>query len=188
MKESNHPALLVSRGDNPWNGMTSSYEQEEANRLIGAMDLRALDFSPFNHLIAYDDPDPLLVRLNPISKVVINKDYFSALRKTDGTDTRTGGKQVIGNFLDITFSRLSPRQLALFLIESQIIQTYWHVEAELSLYSEEETEDIYSARFTGQHIFFTNERNTSPLDFTVRIDKKNGEMAVMNFAGESVQK
>lgn len=179
MKSFEPVTLIITRGDNPWQGMTSTHEQEEANKRIASSDLRGLSVDGFPHLKNYDIPDRLLVKMKSVPRVVINSLYFSDLLKADGTRREPGDTQVIGYFKDLGFKRLSPRQLTLFLIESQIIQTYWHVEAELSLFSEEETEDLYSAQFKGQHIYFTNERNASPLDFTVHIDKRNGEMTVI---------
>ncbi len=174
------PATLnITRGDNPWNGMTSTHEQEEANKNIASADLRGLDADYFPYLKNYDIPDRLLVRMKSVPRVILNSLYFSDLLKADCTRREPGGTQIIGYFKDIGFKRLSPRQLTLFLIESQIIQTYWHVEAELKLISEDETGDHYSAQFKGQHVFFTNERNVSPLDFTVKIDKKSGEMTII---------
>lgn len=171
--------LNITRVDNPWQGMTSNHEQEEANKYIASTDLRGLDADYFPHLKNYDIPDRLLVRMKSVPRIVLNSLYFSDLLKADGTRRESGGTQVIGYFKDLGFKRLSPRQLTLFLIESQIIQTYWHVEAELSLLSEEETEDLYSALFKGQHIFFTNERNTNELNFTVSIGIKDGRMEII---------
>ena len=171
--------LIITRGENPWQGMTSNHEQEEANKHIASSDLRGLSVDGFPHLKNYDIPDRLLVKMKSVPRVVMNSLYFSDLLKVDGTRREPGGTQVIGYFKDIGFKRLSPRRLTLFLIESQIIQTYWHVEAELSLISEEETGEHYSTRFSGQHVFFTNERNTSQLDFTVSIGKKDGRMILI---------
>ena len=179
MKRVEPVTLNITRGDNPWQGMTSNHEQEEANKYIASTDLRGLDADYFPHLMNYEIPDWLLVRMKSVPQIVINSLYFSDLLKADGTRREHDGTQVIGYFKDLGFKRLSPRQLTLFLIESQIIQTYWHIEAELSLFSEKDTEDIYSAQFKGQHIFFTNDRNTNELNFTVSIGKKNGRMELI---------
>ncbi len=179
MQKKSSRTFLITRAENPWQGMTASYEQEEKNKQIASIDLDEKYFESFIHLKEYDKPDPLLVRLKDAPNVVINSRYFSALIKADVTKAIPGQPQPIGYFVDTEFKRLSARQLVIFLIESQIITTYWHVEAELTLTGEDDSPDFYQTRFEGQHIYFTNERNESKLDFTVRINKQDGRMEVL---------
>ncbi|HPS58365.1 MAG TPA: hypothetical protein PK514_09685 [Spirochaetota bacterium] len=41
---------------------------------------------------------------------------------------------------------------------------------------EDETVESYSAHYKGKHIYYTNSKNEDPLDFSIIIDKKTGDM------------
>lgn len=75
----------------------------------------------------------------------------------------------------------SPLTLAEFLLEAQIIITYWHVDSEACLESEKRTDIEYTAYFTGNHTYYTNMKNVGPLRFAVRINLTNGEMSVLGY-------
>ena len=98
--------------------------------------------------------------------------------RADATRIAAGTTKRIGRALPAAISKLGPERLVLFLIEAQIIETYWHIEAKLRLVGEQKTAHAYTARFAGTHIYFTNERNEDPLDFAVSIDLKTGEMGI----------
>ena len=89
---------------------------------------------------------------------------------------KTEEKFLIGIYRDISFKYLSAPQVTEFLIESQVVNTYWHVEADFCLTEEVDTSERYVARYKGKHIYYTNCENQDPLDFTIIIEKKSGHI------------
>ncbi len=74
---------------------------------------------------------------------------------------------------------MSYRDIVLFLLESQVVATYWHVESVICLVSEDDSPDAYRASFRGTHIYFTNARNEDKLDFSIIIEKKTGAISLL---------
>jgi hypothetical protein len=167
-------SLHIARGESPWRGMTDNYEQEQANKNIQAAAVDTALYTPLPSLSLFDRPDMLLGRSEKPKAVVVNKLYFSDLRRGDATRIGKGEKLHIGNFLDIGFKRLAPRDLAKFLITAQIIETYWHLEADICQTGEEDGPDIYRATFSGLHKYCTNRCVKKREDFQLLIDKRNG--------------
>lgn len=171
--------IRVSRSDNPWKGMTKSYAQEQENKNIKAAGIDKQD-SPIPGLEKYTIGGDQLMAIKSVhKKVVVNEKYFSDLKKADATNIERGQYQTIGRYLDKSFASMTPRKLASFLLDAQIITTYWHVEAELCRGEEIENELEYKARFTGRHIYYTSKREEQKLDFVIRIDRKTGELTLL---------
>ena len=166
----------VSRGDCPWQDITDSYEQEQSNKYVQAVAFDGVTNGALPSLAEFDQPDVLMIRNIEQKKVTVNNQYFSDLRRGDATRLGMGQEHRLGEFRDLAYTRLTPRALVLFLIQSQIIETYWHLEAKLCLLREEDRPDAYQAWFHGVHTYFTNEQNDEPYAFIVTIDKKTGEM------------
>ncbi len=170
--------LFITRADCPWVGMTDSYEKEQATKLVKAQALGSTH-TPFAALAPFDQPDLLLAKDAQRKQVHINEHYFSDLRRGDATRLVKNTEHVIGTFRDLSFKRLSPRQLVRFLLQAQIIETYWHLEAELCVVSEEDQPERYRAEFRGVHRYCTNRCEEEAFTFAVRIDKKTGAMALI---------
>ena len=170
--------LLITRADCPWVGMTDSYEKEQATKLVKAQTL-GNTHTPFAALKDFDLPDVLLAKDPQRKDVHINERYFSDLRRGDATRLGKGIEHPIGNFRDLSFKRLSPRQLVLFLLQAQIIETYWHLEAELCMVSEEDKAESYRAQFRGVHRYCTNRCEEDAFAFTVHINKKTGGLILI---------
>ena len=92
---------------------------------------------------------------------------------------RTGAGKGDRGTLNALASPLSFRDIALFLLESQIITTYWHIESVLCLVSEDDSADLYKARFQGIHVYYTNKYNEEKLDFSISIKKNSGRMLLL---------
>lgn len=178
-KEKCREAIRISRHDNPWKGMTGSYAQEQENKSIGSAPIGA-DDAPVPALEKYKiGGERLMAKKAGTRKIVVNEKYFSALKKADATNIGAGQKQRIGVYLDRSFAFMTPRRLVDFLLDAQIITTYWHVEAQLCRGEEVENDGEYRARFTGRHVYYTNRREEQKLDFIVRIDRTTGEMTLI---------
>lgn len=170
--------LIVSRADCPWSGMTDSYQQEQSNKYVRAGAFGAATNGAMSSLAEFDKPDVLMVRDIRQKSVAVNSRYFSDLHRGDATRLGMGQTHVLGKFLDLTFTRLKPSELVMFLLKSQVIETYWHLEAELRLLRIEDSPAAYRALFHGVHTYFTNDRNEQSFAFVVAIDKKTGEMTL----------
>ncbi len=170
--------LLITRADCPWVGMTETYEREQANKLVKANPIEK-HHTPFPALASFDQKNVLLAKNGQSKTVQINQNYFSDLRRGDATRLGKGIEHPIGSFRDLSFQRLSPRELVLFLLRAQIIETYWHLEAELCLLGEKETPEAYQAEYSGVHKYCTNRCEEEAFAFSVRIDKKTGAMTLI---------
>ncbi len=170
--------LHVSRGDCPWLDMTDGYEQEQANKHVKAVAFDGVASGGLPSLAEFDKPDLLMIRDAAKKKVSVNSRYFSDLERGDATRLGMGQVHILGKFLDLTFTRLKPRDLVMFLIKSQVIETYWHLEVELKFIREEDRPEAYQAWFYGVHTYYTNERHDKQFAFVVSIDKKTGEMTL----------
>lgn len=171
--------IKISRDDNPWRGMTQSSRQEEMNKNIQAVEINKETCEVFPHLLAYQINSEILLGKDKLrKKIVINSRYFSALEKADATRIPADSVKAVGRFLDTSFLSLSPRQLVRFLLDAQIITTYWHLESELCMTGEKDEKDRYTAVFTGVHRYCTNRCESEHLNFTVRIDRDTGEISV----------
>jgi len=171
--------ISISRHDNPWRDMTKSSWQEEANENIAAVEINQGTYEMFPYLAAYQINGEMLLGKDKVKKrVVINSRYFSTLEKADATRLPAGTVKMVGKYLDTSFLLLSPRQIVRFLLDAQIITTYWHLESELCLTGEKDGKDAYVAAFTGVHRYCTNQCKTDSLEFTVTINRHTGNISV----------
>lgn len=166
----------VTRDKNPWLGFTSSYKEEEDSKKINSVSLRNSDYKPVSGLEKYIKGDAFIIgRSEKFRRIAVESSLFSELSRGDAT-RKTDGKFLIGKYRDIAFNYFKAPELAEFLIESQIVNTYWHVEADFCLTEEEENQTLYRAGYRGKHIYYTNCENEDSLDFSIIIEKKTGNI------------
>jgi len=166
----------ISRGTSPWQGFTSNYAEEEESKKIKSVAMKNSEYKAVPGLEKYSRSDLVPVGRNEkLRRVGVEAELFSDLRRGDAT-RNSNGRFSIGTYKDTSFSFFKPAELAEFLIESQIINTFWHVEADICLVSEDDTAASYAAHYKGKHFYFTNSKNVEPLDFTVIIEKKSGNI------------
>ena len=108
--------------------------------------------------------------------LVVNKKYFSDLQQIDLT--RFSNIQTVWTFKDLNFESLSPKQMFEFLINSQILGTFIHIEANICMLNETDSADLYEATFQAEHIYYTNDRNIDSYSFTFTIDKITWKITV----------
>ena len=177
MKEYCRRQYLIYRSDNPWGDYTKSYEQEQAGKQIAAVKLTD-EYERIASLASYTiDGQSLLADDRKNQRVVANQVFFSQIARPDVTALRAGEKLIVGKALDSKLYE-DPGFLVSFLIDSQLIQTYHHMEATLNLRHEEDSTESFSAIFDGVHVYFTNEKNEHSYSFKISIDKKTGEISV----------
>ena len=182
MQEQTNSEIIIeiNRSTNPWAGFTSSAEEEDASKNVQALPVDGTNYAVLPNLVRYNKSNLILIGRNEkLRKVAVNDQVFSDLKRGDAARKADEKDQNIGFIKEKALGLYNPRELVQFLLESHVIITYWHIESKLTLKDEEENRDLYKARFTGNHIYFTNKKNVSPLDFTVSIDKKTGEIRVV---------
>lgn len=170
-------SLTITRSDCPWSGMTDSYEKEQATKLVKAQVLDG--HKPFPALARFDRPDVLLAKDEKKKEVHINPLFFSDLRRGDATRLAKSAEHALGTFRDLSFKRLSPAKLVEFLLLAQIVETYWHLEADLCLIGEDDRPESYRADFQGTHRYCTNRCEEDDFAFSIRIDKKTGALVLI---------
>ena len=171
--------IKISRHDNPWWDLPERSWQEEANIKIAAVEINKGTYEAYPHLAVYQVNSEMMLGKDKVKKrVVINSRYFSTLAKVDATRLPAGTVKSVGKYLDTSSPLLSPRQIVRFLLEAQIITTYWHLESELCLTKEKDGKDVYVSEFTGVHRYCTNQCKTDSLEFTVTIDRNTGDISV----------
>lgn len=170
--------ISAGRGTSPWQGYTGSYEEEQRGKRVIAVKIAPEHERPA-HLDRYTvDGEPLLAIDRKNRRVIVNEKHLSDIERPDATRLGSDERFVVGTVK--TKALLSrPRDLTRFLVESELIQTYAHLESELSLVEEDDGSKLYRATLTGRHVYYTNEANEGPLSFVVEIDKKTGTVTIL---------
>lgn len=144
---------------------------------VRAVDLKGGDYEAVPSLARYAASGQMLMGIDRKTREpLVSSRYFSTLARADATRIEPGKKKEVGTFLGASSGTPPFRDVALFLLESQVITTYWHVESILCLVSEDDSTDRYKVHFTGKHIYYTNRYNEEKLDFFLIIEKSSGRM------------
>lgn len=168
----------ITRATSPWHGFTSGYEDEEASKKIAALALKGSDYKAIPSLAEYTHDGKILMgRSEKLGRVAVEVAMFSELRRADATG-KIPERFLIGICKTTLLKTFTCAEIAEFLVKSQVVNTFWHVESVLCLDAEEDSAESYSAHYKGKHIYFTSCRNEEALDFKITIDKKTGEMFV----------
>jgi hypothetical protein len=174
-------SIHIDRSDNPYRGLTSTaaMEDEGERGLITARELSADEYTFFPNLTEYRiDNRALFGRSRSGKFIAVEKRFFSDCKRADVTRLDKDSVIVIGNIDPAALKEMGLKKCAFFLLESQIINTYWHIGSDLELVQEKRDGNIYSARFKGMHVYYTNRKNTGALDFYIIINTATGEMSV----------
>ncbi len=170
--------IQVDRGDSPWQGYTSSYQEEEAGKHIAAVVMQA-GFERLPGLVEYvDGGEPLLAVDRAARRVVVNARCFSALERCDAAGLAAGARHAVGVCTSAAL-RAEPRRLARFLVLSQLVQTYWHIGATVHVAGEVVEAGWHRVRFAGSHEYYTNSHNTGALAFRIELELATGVMVVV---------
>jgi hypothetical protein len=168
--------VRVARAASPFKEWESRDTQAK-RELIRAADLKAGNYEAIPSLARYEVSGQLLMGIErKTHEPVVSSKYFSPLTRVDATRIETGQKKEIGTFLGASQGAPGFRDVVLFLLESQAVETLWHVESILCLVSEDDSTNRYRAHLQGKHIYYTNRYNEGKLDFFLDIDKSSGRM------------
>jgi hypothetical protein len=169
--------LTISRGDSPWQGYTSSHQEESAGKHIQAVPLQPA-FEVPKHLARYvSGGKPLLAIDRQARRVHVEATWFSDLERPDATRLAPGARVPLGTLKKLP-EGLTHADIARFLVESQLVQTYWHLEARLCPGPVQDDAAVYRLELRGVHAYCTNECQEDPVSFAVRIDKRTGAMDI----------
>lgn len=105
--------------------------------------------------------------------------YFFNLKPVDAIGVKKGESAVVGKVDTSLLAKMTPREIVLFLLDTEAIGTYWHIGAELCMVKEKDYSSHYVASFVAEHTFFTNEKNVEQYSFDVQIDKLTGTIAIL---------
>ncbi len=133
--------------------------------------LAAEIIAPETHLPVALEPsfglDRPLVWVNSASgALVVDAAVVDHLTPVDATGL-TGDRAEIVRFRVGVWDRIEPRKFMEFLLNTELITTYWHVGSTLELIEERCGGETYRAHLVGTHEYFTQERNVETLDFVV---------------------
>jgi hypothetical protein len=96
---------------------------------------------------------------------VVDNRVLSDLERVDIFSLSVGEQKAVGRAL----VPIDPVALAVALIEAEVILTYVHIESKIRLDTQFQVKDTMELRFSGEHLYYTNEENRSPLAFMVKI-------------------
>lgn len=96
---------------------------------------------------------------------VVDRRFLSDLERVDIVGLSKGEQKLVGRAL----VPIDPLSLAVALIEAEVIMTYVHVESKVRLDDRFQTDEAMEFRFSGEHVYYTNEENVDPLAFMVKV-------------------
>lgn len=136
-------------------------------------------FTPYEPLQELTVDEQPLAWTTGGGKVVVDDEIFSDLQFIDvigfGGDS---APTVIGQVMETDLKDEEWRTLLEFLTKSHVVRTYVHLESELCLVEENNTETEYQAHFTAVHRYCTNDCYEDPFEFTVVVDKQSGDITL----------
>jgi hypothetical protein len=105
----------------------------------------------------------------------LNSNYFGNIKRTS-LMVEPLTKFEVGEYKQTNFEEFSPREVTQFLLKSNILNSYWHTDADLCLEKEEDTADEYRASYKATHYYYTNESNEETYKFEIALDKESGKI------------
>jgi hypothetical protein len=170
--------LTVMRGDSPWQGYTSSAAEEQHGKHVRSAAITSA-YELLARLAKYAPDGRALLAIDRAKKeVLVSAAHFSEIERRDATRISAGERLKLGTVTDKGLLG-RPRELVLFLLDAQLIETYWHLEAQLCLVDEKDEQTRYRAHFTGVHRYCTNSCHNDSYAFAVEIDKTDGSMYLL---------
>ncbi len=125
------------------------------------------------------DSDPVLFESREEKKIYIDEAYFSDLVRVDLTGLQEES-YTVGTYKKINEDSSKPAEVVDFLLESNILKSYRHLNSDMCLVTEEDNEESYVAKFDATHYYCTNGCHEADYQFSVHINQSSGEIRVMN--------
>jgi hypothetical protein len=102
-------------------------------------------------------------------EAVVDQSLLGDTRVIDSTQLAPGECHLLAQ-LGPTGCTLPRRRVARLLLEASLIRTYVHLESTVCLEREITDQDTWEGHYSGEHIYYTNKRNSARFRFTLRID------------------
>jgi hypothetical protein len=115
------------------------------------------------------DGAPVLYFTADGAQAIVDARVFSALTAVDATGITAGTTATVGVLQPGARGKLTSRDVVEFLVRADAIRTWAHIGSELCLVAESESDPAFTAEFTGEHVYFTNQENHGRLAFVVTI-------------------
>lgn len=170
-------AFIISRNK----GFTAGLNEEDRVRvnLVRAVAIDPIKYIPMTQLEMFhlEEDMPFLWMTPDRKEALVDKRFFSDLSVVEVV----GGLKneiTIGTATPELLRRMPADIIVRFLLQSEIIRTYWHLRAELCPTTLNQTADVYEQHFSATHTYCTNECLMEFYTFTVSINKKNGVITV----------
>lgn len=97
--------------------------------------------------------------------IFLDSTYFNSMKSISVSKLQSGSSFILGQLK----AEIEWETLVRFLIESDIICTYIHIESSMVV----KMVSKKRAEVSGSHIYFTNEKNESPFSFVIEQDHTN---------------
>ncbi len=105
---------------------------------------------------------------------VLDARFISELSVVDVTRMKPGENAPVGSLMPAARGKLTPVALAKFLIESNALVVFQHAFASLCVSEETIGNGQARVRFTGVHVYYTNQETRERIDFHVDLDASGG--------------
>lgn len=115
------------------------------------------------------DGQPVLWFTPARDAAVVADTAFGDVKVVDATSISAGEEAAVGRVLPAARTALGDRGVVQLLVEADAVLIYAHIGGEICLVEEKAEGGAYTARFTGEHVYFTNEENHDALAFEVHI-------------------
>ncbi|MBV1860370.1 MAG: hypothetical protein KUG77_18300 [Nannocystaceae bacterium] len=113
---------------------------------------------------------PLLWFTPDFATAVVNAAVLSDLAVVDAMSLGVGERAPIGSLGELGQGKIKGRDLLHFLMRADVIQTYAHIGSTVCLMAETHGEGGYQARLSGEHVYFTNQKNRDAFAFSFVLD------------------
>ncbi|HAZ28638.1 MAG TPA: hypothetical protein DCY48_02575 [Candidatus Magasanikbacteria bacterium] len=151
----------------------------EIDKKIKAESIDTAAFGPIPSVVTYMMKNKPLLWVKPDQiYMVLDRTYFSDFFIVDATRLKAGEEQKLGIVSKELLAELGAKDIASFLIRSEIIQTYVQQKADVCLVSEETASGMYRAEFDVIHTYHTNETNQEFYSFLLNMNAENGDVYV----------
>lgn len=148
--------------------------------VLQARSIDKSNFTPYEPLEDLNIDGQSIAWVNKKGMVVVDNEIFSDLRFVDVSGF-TGDlvPMVVGQMTETDLKDEEWRTVLEFLLNSHVIKTYAHLESELCLDQEENTESAYVAHFKAVHRYCTSDCYEVPYEFTLQVNKQTKEISVL---------
>lgn len=114
-----------------------------------------------------------------LQQAVVRDDVFATpVHIIDATNLAVGQRVVVTSLVEAARAQIDPKRLAEFLLRSEAIRIYAHIEGKVCLRKESSTAAGWQGEFVGDHTYYTQEQVTRPLHFMVEVTTQGDVLVV----------